>query len=186
MGKRCLPNAVLLCSVVRRPPVGSAGRPTCGASRRSPLLSGIPRVSLVRDERGMERKQAVYCAKNISICRTSAGATGLEPATSGVTGRSWCFRPERGSAGIPGASKLSNPDAAGICGCRRELPAASCGMSAVCEVVQVGNDSVVLPCWSHVFAAFASFGLGSCRSALSRKAGPAARDAWCSRACRIV
>ena len=26
----------------------------------------------------------------------SARATGLEPATSGVTGRSWCFRRERG------------------------------------------------------------------------------------------
>jgi hypothetical protein len=34
-----------------------------------------------------------------------AGATGLEPATSGVTGRSWRFRAERGWAGIPAESK---------------------------------------------------------------------------------
>ena len=35
----------------------------------------------------MERKPAVYPAKNMPICRYLAGATGLEPATSGVTGR---------------------------------------------------------------------------------------------------
>ena len=36
---------------------------------------------------------------------TFTGATGLEPATSGVTGRSWHLRPERGSAGIPAVSR---------------------------------------------------------------------------------
>jgi hypothetical protein len=40
------------------------------------------------------------------ICRIfSTGATGLEPATSGVTGRSWWFRPDRGWAGIPCVSR---------------------------------------------------------------------------------
>jgi SAM-dependent methyltransferase len=37
------------------------------------------------------------------------GATGLEPATSGVTGRSWRFRGGRGSAGIPPASRAFRP-----------------------------------------------------------------------------
>jgi len=47
-----------------------------------------------------------------TICRfagTLAGATGLEPATSGVTGRSWRFRAERGSAGISGRSRPFSP-----------------------------------------------------------------------------
>jgi hypothetical protein len=39
------------------------------------------------------------------ICRNFTGATGLEPATSGVTGRSWRFRAERGKAGIPVVSR---------------------------------------------------------------------------------
>ena len=33
------------------------------------------------------------------------GATGLEPATSGVTGRSWCLRAERELAGISGMGR---------------------------------------------------------------------------------
>ena len=40
----------------------------------------------MRDVRGMEGEPAVYLGKNIAICRYLAGATGLEPATSGVTG----------------------------------------------------------------------------------------------------
>ena len=44
-------------------------------------------MSLMRDVRGMEAEPAVYLAKNMPICRYLAGATGLEPATSGVTGR---------------------------------------------------------------------------------------------------
>ena len=39
----------------------------------------------------------------------STGATGLEPATSGVTGRSWRLRADRGSAGIPGARRCFRP-----------------------------------------------------------------------------
>jgi hypothetical protein len=53
-----------------------------------------------------------------AVCRqiVRAGATGLEPATSGVTGRSWHFRHERGSAGIPGRSRPFSP---AHCGDRR-------------------------------------------------------------------
>jgi hypothetical protein len=53
------------------------------------------------------------CAKNRRSsgdqkCRfpgTLAGATGLEPATSGVTGRAWWFRAAREHAGIWGVSR---------------------------------------------------------------------------------
>ena len=55
---------------------------------------------------------------------TFTGATGLEPATSGVTGRSWRFRAERGNAGICSVSRALRPcrcgDSrvrAGISGC---------------------------------------------------------------------
>ena len=42
------------------------------------------------------------------ICRVFlAGATGLEPATSGVTGRSWRFRAERGFPAKAGLSTLA-------------------------------------------------------------------------------
>jgi hypothetical protein len=68
-----------------RPPVDLAGHPSRGDPRRSWLWSGSLRVTLVRDERGTDSKPAVYSAKNMLICRDLAGATGLEPATSGVT-----------------------------------------------------------------------------------------------------
>jgi hypothetical protein len=48
--------------------------------------------------------------QNMLIYRMfSAGATGLEPATSGVTGRSWRLRAERGYAGIPGERRPFRP-----------------------------------------------------------------------------
>ena len=43
-----------------------------------------------------EKKPAVDMSKIPPICRTFTGATGLEPATSGVTGRSRSLRPGRG------------------------------------------------------------------------------------------
>jgi hypothetical protein len=73
-----------------------------------------------------------------ALCRFAGiftGATGLEPATSGVTGRSWRFPAERGSAGIPAVSGPFGRAVAGIRGCLRELSAASCGVSAGCGVV---------------------------------------------------
>jgi hypothetical protein len=43
------------------------------------------------------RRSFAPCWKQeMPICRSFTGATGLEPATSGVTGRSWRFRAERG------------------------------------------------------------------------------------------
>jgi hypothetical protein len=55
----------------------------------------------VRDERVTGWKAGGRMRQNrqrkMPICRMfSTGATGLEPATSGVTGRSWRFREERG------------------------------------------------------------------------------------------
>jgi hypothetical protein len=43
------------------------------------------------------------------ICREFTGATGLEPATSGVTGRSWWFRDGREFAGITAESRAFWP-----------------------------------------------------------------------------
>ena len=64
-----------------------------------------------------------FWQQNMPICKMFlAGATGLEPATSGVTGRSWCFRAERGSAGIPCKSSAFRPR---HCGGWRLLPGAS-------------------------------------------------------------
>jgi hypothetical protein len=55
------------------------------------------------------------------------GATGLEPATSGVTGRSWRLRPERGWAGISGHeqdfSRVGLRGLPGACGRFRRRPA---------------------------------------------------------------
>jgi hypothetical protein len=61
----------------------------------------------------MKKKPAVDMSKTYTICRTFTGATGLEPATSGVTGRSWRFRAERESAGIPGESRAFRPERCG-------------------------------------------------------------------------
>jgi hypothetical protein len=45
-----------------------------------------------------QREPSLFCQRNGLICRAvrETGATGLEPATSGVTGRSWRVRAERG------------------------------------------------------------------------------------------
>jgi hypothetical protein len=54
---------------------------------------GIP----LRDVRGMSRNRRSFASRRTTkmlICRVFTGATGLEPATSGVTGRSWHFRAE--------------------------------------------------------------------------------------------
>jgi hypothetical protein len=78
-----------------RLPVYSAGRPCCGDLRRSLLRGGDLRGAIpARDMCGIDGKPAVYPAKNMPICRYLTGATGLEPATSGVTGRSWRNRAE--------------------------------------------------------------------------------------------
>ncbi len=80
---------------------------TSGLSSRAFRLRGLPaltrvhRLLLARDLRGMQRSRRSLCQIHMLIYRTFTGATGLETATSGVTGRSWRLRAERGSAGIP-------------------------------------------------------------------------------------
>ena len=69
----------------------------------------------------------------------STGATGLEPATSGVTGRSWRFRAEREWAGISGMSRLFTTWLAGITGRLRELPPTFHGICAGSDVVFSGD-----------------------------------------------
>ena len=92
------------------------------------------------------KRHARVCPDN-KTCYLQAlretGATGLKPATSGVTGRSWRFRAERGSAGIPPKSGTSDPAVAGIGGEGRELAATSCGMSAGCGFVSTDNRPAV-------------------------------------------
>src|SRR5439155_4821545 len=56
-------------------------------SRPPPAPCGDFRPILVRELRGMERSRRSLCQTHLLICRAFTGATGLEPATSGVTGR---------------------------------------------------------------------------------------------------
>jgi len=85
------PLEALPAPMPKRTPVASAGRPACGKHRQGPASCGDFRSIRVRDLRGMGKKPAVDSAivgnKNMPICRYFTGATGLEPATSGVTGR---------------------------------------------------------------------------------------------------
>jgi hypothetical protein len=69
---------------------------------------------VLRDQRGTYRETgARLCPvrqQKMPICRMfSAGATGLEPATSGETGRSWRLRAERESAAISAVSRAFRP-----------------------------------------------------------------------------
>ena len=128
----------------RRPPASSVGSPACGDYRRCTASCRNLRrfacgICAGWREAGGRLRQARQ--QNMLIYRYFTGATGLEPATSGVTGRSWRFRAERGQAGIPGHSRDFRPDVAGIGGCRRELPGASCGISAGCGVAQSANGA---------------------------------------------
>jgi hypothetical protein len=70
-----------------------------------------------------------------ALVATFTGATGLEPATSGVTGRSWRFRFERGQAG-----KLRPASSARRCGrggrFRREFAPGWVAKTAVLELLR--------------------------------------------------
>src|SRR5919197_2141673 len=67
---------------------GSSGRSSCSEdSRLGPAPCGSFRPILARDLRGMKRSRRSLCQIHLLICRSFTGATGLEPATSGVTGR---------------------------------------------------------------------------------------------------
>jgi hypothetical protein len=97
MGVRPLPrktklpaNATLPHRVPRRPPVSSAGRPACGNYRLHTASCGDSRPIRVRDIRGIRETGAAYADTQSTEDADLQGfpeATGLEPATSGVTGR---------------------------------------------------------------------------------------------------
>jgi hypothetical protein len=78
---------------------------------------------------------------------------GLEPATSGVTGRSWRFRAERGSAETCGESRAFRPEVCGYCrasaGASGDLLRDQCGMSScLCSNqsgVSAGFNSCLAP-----------------------------------------
>ena len=112
-------SAMLALDPLRRPRVRAAARLKAARGRRVPtrpaLGSGLataprrrarpPRARLHRPfhvKKGTVRSRH---GREAAGLRTGTGATGLEPATSGVTGGSWRFRPERGHAGIPRASE---------------------------------------------------------------------------------
>src|ERR1700736_2034220 len=100
-------------------PVGS----TFGVQLAADLPCG---TSAAADE-----KPAVGCAdadnKNPDLQDVSTGATGLEPATSGVTGRSCCFWAALEWAGIPDVSRSSRPLSCGDCRCGRRFRGPSAG-----------------------------------------------------------
>lgn len=76
-----------LKETTERPPVTLAGHPCAGIYRLGAAPCGDFRLILARDLRGMKRSRRSLCQIHLRICRSFTGATGLEPATSGVTGR---------------------------------------------------------------------------------------------------
>ncbi len=103
------------------------------------VADGRRKVLAVEISVRVRRRRCRRCDRTSVVARgrptrawphASTGATGLEPATSGVTGRSWRLRAERGQAGICGVSRASRAWSCGIAGYRRELPAIPCGISA--------------------------------------------------------
>jgi hypothetical protein len=117
----------------------AVGREADALGYPSSFPCGDFRPILVRNLRGMERSRRLLCQTHLLTCRAFTGATGLEPATSGVTGPSWRLRAEREWAGIPEVSSLLAVGLAGIAGCGRGRPAAFCGISAGCNVASVAN-----------------------------------------------
>jgi hypothetical protein len=104
---------------------GSPGEIRAGGWPRVPACRGEKTCKqalfyLLRDQRGTRRKPAVDCANQATkmpLCRMfSTGATGLEPATSGVTGRSWRFRAQRRWLGIVPGAGLSDVVLRGLAG----------------------------------------------------------------------
>ena len=98
------------------------------------------------------------------ICRMfSTEATGLEPATSGVTGRAWRFRAERPYAGMSGMSRGFPTRRCGDCRTRRGLA----GSSEGCAVATKGNTAG----WER------DVGGRAARNGLLLSAGPSASGA---------
>jgi hypothetical protein len=143
MPARAPANAGLSARQRYRPPATLAGHPFPGITGDRRLLAAIFGLILVRDLRGMKRSRRSFRQIHLFICRTFTGATGLEPATSGVTGRSWRLRVERGYAGICGGSMAFRP-----CGDGRHLrerPVISCGMCAGWDVVFTQEPVAITP-----------------------------------------
>ncbi len=88
-----------------------------------------------RDGRKAGGRLCLSWQQNMRVCRSFTGATGLEPATSGVTGRSRRCGAERGYAGFVRKGQTFFACCAGLPGHLRVLPAPSGGMSAGCVVV---------------------------------------------------
>jgi hypothetical protein len=74
-------------SVTNRPPASWAGHPCAGITGSDGLPAGIPGRFRVRDQCGMRGSRRSSGVKRWRFAGLLAGATGLEPATSGVTGR---------------------------------------------------------------------------------------------------
>ena len=96
------PRPTFKMEPLTRPPADLAGHRRISSSllrdsRRPPAPCGDFRPILVRDLRGMERSRRSLCQTHLLICRAFTGATGLEPATSGVTGVTRAFHPASSS-----------------------------------------------------------------------------------------
>ena len=75
-------------SLVNRPPARWAGRPFAGISGYDRLPAGIPGRLACGIYAGCEESRRSNGDRRCGFAGILAGATGLEPATSGVTGRS--------------------------------------------------------------------------------------------------
>jgi hypothetical protein len=112
-----------------RPASGMRVFPAATGSRR-PSPGGMSAGSLEAGGRlRLDRQQ------KRPICRNFTGATGLEPATSGVTGRSWHLRAARDWAGITGESRALRPwrcgDSRASAGASGDLLRDVCGMRSL-------------------------------------------------------
>ena len=126
-------------------------RPQSGSSETS--RSGQVCVGFGADGRLHTRPLLIVCCPSArmtfsgvttkdAICRDFTGATGLEPATSGVTGRSWWFRGERERAGISRHEQDFSPPGLrglpGTCGSFRRPPAGSARDGTLSELATRG------------------------------------------------
>jgi hypothetical protein len=93
-----------------------------------------------------EKKPAVVMSNTHPICRAFTGATGLEPATSGVTAGLGASGLGRSGRGLPARAGLFAGWLAGIAGRSRELSATSRGMSAGWSVVSTESTGCVRVC----------------------------------------
>ena len=109
---------------VRRPPVPSAGHPCPGITGDPRLLAAMSGQFPARDVRGMKRSRRSLCQIHMrfaGLLRERRDSNLRPPADR----PSWRFRVERGSAGIPAASRALRPQR---CGDSREPAGASCAV----------------------------------------------------------